>query len=341
MAQSTKGDGASDRNGRDEATAPWHDAATHDEPQAIAGVIQVVPGQVSADEKARAKQMLDALRQVSDRAPQIEGAEPRSDVVNQPADERAKRAARRWTPYSDEDSNISVQGPKRTKLKLDDILAEALAPLGYMRVEKLTYRAAWSTPDVEHVLLFETYGNPKAFLFASAGLRNNEAETFAEQCTQRYAHPMFLRETNQTGVWNSPWFCLMHFSVGEILHWGPRESITLAGLTAEAIADAVTSGVRSTLVPFVGKINTIAALLAFLEDDVKPLLWAIRGPYYRAALVAYLAAKLGRPRDSTKDLLRKHARLIASGIDRSRLTPETYIDHILDDAEAAVAQKSV
>jgi hypothetical protein len=30
--------------------------------------------------------------------------------------------------------------------------------------------------------------------------------------------------------------------------------------------------------------------------------------------------------------------LIANGGDTTRLTPETYIDHILDDAEAAVAQ---
>ncbi len=65
----------------------------------------------------------------------------------------------------------------------------------------------------------------------------------------------------------------------------------------------------------------------------------MRGPYYRAALVAYLAAKLGRPQDQTRDLLRKHARWIANGIDRSRFTPETNIDHILDDAAVAIAQQ--
>ena len=251
---------------------------------------------------------------------------------------RDTSAARGWTPYSDEDSNISIKGPAGTNLKLGDVLADALAPLGYARVEELTYRAEWSAPDVEHVLRFDTYGNPKEFLTADAGLRNHEAEAFAKRCKGRYAHPMLLQAKSQDGYWNSPWFCPMHFPIGELLHWGPRSSVNLAGLTPERIKEAAISGVGSTLVPFVGKIQTIAALLAFLESDVKPFLWAMRAPYYRAALVAYLAAKLERPQDQTRDLLRKHAWMIANGLDASRFTPETYIEHILDDAAAAVAQ---
>ena len=61
----------------------------------------------------------------------------------------------------------------------------------------------------------------------------------------------------------------------------------------------------------------------------------------RAALVAYLVAKLGRPRAETKSLLSRHAAFFANGIDTSRLTPEAYVDHILDDADAAVAASGV
>ncbi len=144
---------------------------------------------------------------------------------------RDTSAARGWTPYSDGDSNTSIKGPAGTNVNLGDVLAEALAPLGYARVEKLTFRAEWSTRDVEHVLRFDTYGNPKEFLTADAGLRNNEAEAFAKQCKGRYAHPMFLQAKSQDGYWNSPWFCPMHFSLGELLRWGLRSSINLAGKT--------------------------------------------------------------------------------------------------------------
>lgn len=251
---------------------------------------------------------------------------------------RDTSAARGWTPYSDGNSNTSIKGPAGTNVNLGDVLAEALAPLGYARVEKLTFRAEWSTRDVEHVLRFDTYGNPKEFLTADAGLRNNEAEAFAKQCKGRYAHPMFLQAKSQDGYWNSPWFCPMHFSLGELLRWGLRSSINLAGKTSEQVAEAIVPGVQSKLLPLVGAIRTTASLLAFLERDAEPLLWIMRAPFYRAALVAYLAGKLGRRREETRDLLRQHAALLANGIDISQFTPETYIDHILDDAAAAVAQ---
>ena len=38
--------------------------------------------------------------------------------------------------------------------------------------------------------------------------------------------------------------------------------------------------------------------------------------------------------------LLRNPKLMLGSIDESRLMPESYVDHILDDAEAAVAQKS-
>jgi hypothetical protein len=77
-----------------------------------------------------------------------------------------------------------------------------------------------------------------------------------------------------------------------------------------------------------------------LESDREPLRWYSRGPYYRAALVAYLARTLGVARKTTKASLLAHAKLIENGIDTTRLTADSYIDHILDDADAAVARSA-
>lgn len=334
MAQSNAGGGPSDGDADKVAVETPQDDGGR---QSIQGVIAPIPGEVSADEKAAARRSFNALRQIGIRAAPIEGE---TDAPPDSADRgRAKRTrtARRWTPYADGDSNIPIPLMRRDGVKIDDILGKALEPVGYRRVEKLTYRAVWSTPDVEHMLRFDTYGNPKQFLSADAGLRNNEAEAFAKQCEVRYANPMSLQPTDPSAFWNSPWFCLMHFSAGELLQWGARGALDLAGLSSERIAEIVASGLSTKLAPFVGEIQTVASLLAFLEGDARPLLWVMRGPYYRAALVAYLAAKLDRPRDQTAALLRQHALAIANGIDRSRFTPEAYIEHILDDAAAAVA----
>jgi hypothetical protein len=246
-----------------------------------------------------------------------------------------------WVPYADGDSNIPIAKPDGSSTPLDDVLAEALAPIGYARVDKLTYRADWSTRDVEQILWFDTYGNPKEFLVGDAGLRNAKAETFAKQCQQHYASPLILQCLSQENGKQSPWFCPLHFSVGSLLRWGLRSSLSLARRTPEQITTSLAPGVRSKLLPLIGDIQTIAALLDFLERDGEPLPWSSSGTYYRAALVAYLAAKLGRPRAETKSLLSRHAAFFANGIDTSRLTPESYIDHILDDADAAVAQARV
>ncbi len=181
--------GAADQNpiGRSEST-------TQDEPQTIAGVIGVVHGEVSPEEKARARQMLSALQQVRDRSPRA-------------ADQNAD-------PRSQEHSDAASVDIKRKRMKLDDILAPALAEVGYKKVAKLTYRASWSTDDVEQFLSFDTYGNPKQYLTGDAGFRNLKAEAFAEQCQQRYASKTYFLCMPKGGYVYPPYFCLMNFPIG-------------------------------------------------------------------------------------------------------------------------------
>ena len=75
----------------------------------------------------------------------------------------------------------------------------------------------------------------------------------------------------------------------------------------------------------------------FIERDEEPMRWFRVGGYPRAAYVAYLAARLGRSRAATRDVLTKYGANIVGGIDSQRLTPDAFIDALLDDAEAAVA----
>ncbi len=313
-----------DQNGAVPVASPDSPSTEHDmpgHPRSIAGVIGVVPGEVSAEEKARARQMLNALEQMRERFPR-----PPGDAT-QPR------------PRSLSDTRSDDVKPKRTKL--DDALAPALAEAGYKKIAKLTYRGEWSTPDVEHVLTFETYGVPKIYLSGSAGLRNPGASAFAEQCADRYAMPLatqFLREGRYT---LPPWFCPTHFNAGVALFgWGISGQLDMSAYPPSEVAAIVTERVRSKLVPFVGGVVSLAALLEFVDRNEEPVLWIRTGGCVQAAIVAYLAAALGLSREATRARLRRKAYSMIQWLDKPRITPETYIEHILDDAEAAVAQQS-
>jgi hypothetical protein len=242
-----------------------------------------------------------------------------------------------WNPYSNEDSNIEIGDEKSGRIKLDDLMTQTLAPVGYRRVDKLTYRAEWSTADVEHVLSIDTYGNPKVFLHGDAGLRNKHAEAFAQQCQQRYGDKAALRTLRETDYVEPPWFCPMNFSIGSLFGWPGRAALNTADFSPQALAQALAVPIRAKLIPYVGGVTTLQTLLDFLERDAAPMQWVMRGPCYRAALVAYLSATLGANQERTRTILTTHARLYPNMIDTTRLTPETYVEHILEDAAIAAA----
>jgi hypothetical protein len=289
-------------------------------PQSIAGVIRAVPGEVSPEERAAAKRMLKTIKQIRSRLPEAPGGGAHS-------------------PPEDASTAASI-GAKLKRAKLDDVLAPGLADSGYRKVAKLTYRGEWSTPEIEHVLTFETYGLPKDFLRGDAGLRNRAAEAFAAECLQRYANRGILRALRDSGYKCPPWFCDMHFSIGDLFDWESRGSIDMTDYSSDELAHTVTELARSKLVPFVRNIVSIPAFLEILERDDQPMTW-VRTGGGRFAIVAYLAAAVGADRAKTRATLLKHVGLIKTWVDRPRLTPETYIERILDDAAAAVAAERI
>jgi hypothetical protein len=144
-------------------------AKTREPAPSINGPFRVVARLASAEARAKAEAISEAGLGDND-----------AEQMNQPQE----------APDNEQDSNVSV-GPKEKKVKLDDLLAGALAKVGYVRVGKLAYRAAWSTQDVEHFLTFDPYGTPKIYLQGDVCLRNKEADAFAEQCRCRYTSPVF------------------------------------------------------------------------------------------------------------------------------------------------------
>jgi hypothetical protein len=101
----------------------------------------------------------------------------------------------------------------------------------------------------------------------------------------------------------------------------------------QALTEELIEPIRSTLIPYLQKTKTERQLLDLLEGDAEPMDW-IRAPSYRAAMVAYLARKLGDERTKTRNALMPRALSIKSSIDTDRFSPDGYIDRILADADA-------
>jgi hypothetical protein len=299
----------------------------------ISGPIGRAPGAVSAAVRQEAK-ALHALI-FGDKATRRRNDAP----LQEEGSKNSNGATEPWHPYAEGDSNILVGGKGR--VKLDDLLTKALAPIGYVRVEKLTYRANWSTDDVEQFLSFDTYGNPKQFLSSDAGLRNPQAEAFAMQCRERYVGRMYFRDMPEGGYVFPHFFCPVHFDAGTFCSWKPRGSLNIPDFSPSNLSAKVVSELSAKLIPLVSAIRSSADLLKFLSNpDMTASPYIQMGDYYRAAQIAFLARKLGRPRAETQTILRGFTIGIRRGIDTDRFTPESYIERILDDADAAFAEKA-
>lgn len=280
----------------------------------IGGPIITVPGPVPQIRRDWAKTMLNTS--LANYAPQKQATEEKP------------------TPY--EGPNIYIEDSKQRKIKLDDLLAGTLAKVGYARVAKLTYRADWSTPAVEHVLNFDTEGAPKIFLYGTAGLRNAAAEAFARQC-KRYTIPV-VRDSKPMA---SPWWCPMHFSLGMLGAWNGERNINTLDFSPPELGDLIVGAISRHLKPYIGGVTTLRALFDFLCQDDEPMRWFRVGAYYRAALVANLGRQLGEPDERLQQVLRSHSANIMNCLDKTRTTADAYIANVIRDADISLAANVV
>jgi hypothetical protein len=219
---------------------------------------------------------------------------------------------------------------------LDELLTPVLKAVNYRRVESLTYLADFSTADVEHTLIFDMSGQSMTWVSGDAALSNGPAAAFAQQCYERYADPVMLSTVRQSGYVDPPWFRPMRFSIGMLFGWGRLCALDARRFSTVDLGETISEAVRTKLIPYVGTINTQAALLEFLERDEEPMRWFRVRALFRAAMISYLAHTLGVPRGRTQTALLERALALKTGLRNTSLSPIAFVGHILDDAEAAL-----
>ena len=206
-------------------------------------------------------------------------------------------------------------------------ITSGLAELGYRRLKKRTYKASWSSADVEHFLFFSLHSGGRYFS-CDFGIRNPPAERFALECVKLYGGPAFqsIRFDPRDG-------CSMRFSLGGLARWGTRWSLTISDMSEATLADKVTCAVRDDLLPAVRSILAPADLFSLLIKDVEPCRWLGVSGALRSAMIVYLGRRMGMETRELKSMLQPHLRDIVSGVQRG-VAPSFFLSEVLRSAEA-------
>jgi len=206
-------------------------------------------------------------------------------------------------------------------------MTSGLAELGYLRLKKRTYKASWSSEDVEHFLFLSLHSG-RHYFTCDFGIRNPPAERFALECLKLHGGPFF-----QTIRFDPRYGCSMRFSLGRLAGWGFRSTLTISDMSEEALADKVKSDVRDLLCPVVRSILAPADLFSLLVKNVEPCRWLGVSGALRAAMIAYLGRRMGIETSELESMLQPYLRDITGSVQRG-VAPSFFLSEVLRSAEA-------
>lgn len=210
----------------------------------------------------------------------------------------------------------------------ESVITNAVAELKYERIKRFTYRAIWSTSDVEHLLFFSLWGTPKNFLAADFGVRNKSAEAFGTECVHAFGGPIYqlMKNDEETD-------CFMKFSLGKLARWEPRSSLKVREVSGTELTDKIKTDVHYRLVPLISRITSLDDLLSLLLKDAEPFSWMYVNSAIRVAQIVYLSRVLGMDLGEIRVSLRPFGRELVSSIPKGA-DPASYIDRVLEHVEA-------
>ena len=207
-------------------------------------------------------------------------------------------------------------------------LTPGLSELGYVRLKRLTYRASWSSTDIEHFLFGSVLRGGDGFL-CDFGIRNPEAEQFALECLKLFSAPP-LREVR----FNPRYDCSNLFPLGKWAGWSIGWTLTISEFSETAFADKVKGDVERLLLPVVRSILSPADLFSILSKNIEPCSWVtLAGGPLRAAQVVYLGRQLGVTTGELRSMLQPYLKQLGACLGRDRTgkwqSPTVFLEKIL------------
>jgi hypothetical protein len=204
-----------------------------------------------------------------------------------------------------------------------EIIGWTLEALGYVRVRKNVYQAAWSSSEVQHFVYLSLYGTPKEYLVVDFGIRNLKAEQFSLDCIRSFGGIIY-----QTVRHNMQVDCLMRFSLGMFARWAPRSSLALNQLPSGKVIEILKHDFEQCLFPIIQPILAIEHLFSLLLDDVEPCPWMRVNGGIRIAQVACLGRQLQMSTVELQKTVGAVREKWASAF-QQEVAPETYIENVV------------
>lgn len=212
---------------------------------------------------------------------------------------------------------------------------ETLSNLGYKRMKRFTYRALWSTPEVEHFLYLQLYGTPKQLLTARFGLRNPPAELFSLRSIRTYGGDLgrLVRHDERFD-------CFMNFSFGRLTSPVRRWSLHTPDFPGPMLAKRIGSEIEGLLLPSIQGVRGLSEFQAFLISDVEPFPWVACNGAIRAAQVVATGRRIGMEAARIRVALRPRKEWISVGLNRVG-DGETYVDKLIEDWDSQVRAQDI
>ena len=206
-------------------------------------------------------------------------------------------------------------------------ITPGLSELGYVRLKRLTYKASWSSTDVEHFLFASVFGGGDRFL-CDFEIRNPGAERFARECLKLFSAPG-LREFRFSPRYD----CSNRFPLGKWAGWSIGWTLTISAFSETAFADKVKGDVERLLLPVVHSILSPADLFSILSKNVEPCSWVTVGGPLRAAQVVYLGRRLGVTTSELRSMLQPYLTQIGGSLGRGGTgewqSPSAFLEKVL------------
>lgn len=207
----------------------------------------------------------------------------------------------------------------------EKFINNTLSDLGYKRMRRFTYKALWSTPEVEHFLYLQLYGTPNNVLTAGFGFRNLPAELFSFRSIRTYGGDLgcLIRHDQRFD-------CFMNFGFGRLKSPANRWSLYTPDFSDSMLAEKVRSVTEDLLLPKIQQVGRLSEFFALLITDVEPFPWVACNGAIRAAQVVAVGRQIGMEATEIHAALQpreKWIRVGSSGADEAG----SYVNKLVDD----------
>jgi hypothetical protein len=210
------------------------------------------------------------------------------------------------------------------------LLIELMGTLDYEHVSEGTFRANWSTSEVEHFLYWTTQ-QQGVFLAGDFGFRNWGAETYARECMAVYGG---LRSPSTlTNGPTSDHRCYMRYDLARLTPKRYRWVVTLPTASNESLRAEVQQMVQLS-VAALSPVITVGGLYDLLKRDEEWCPWYCVNGAIRAAQLVWLGKMLGVLPQEMETALQPRLREIELGLHTS-MHPEVYISKLISHEPGA------